>query len=91
LALEDSTPFPCVSFAFALSSTSRDPTSSTMLNSCLLCFREVAKSLQEGGSLAIILLATNLSDNTHENCLSSLTSPYILWACSTIKRLSTIL
>jgi hypothetical protein len=47
LALEVSTPFSRVSFALALSSTSRDPTSSATLNSCLLCLRVVAKSLQE--------------------------------------------
>jgi hypothetical protein len=30
-----------------------------------LCFREVAKSLQECGSLVIIAPATNLLGNTH--------------------------
>jgi hypothetical protein len=45
LALRDSTHFPWLSFALALSSTLRDPISSATLNCCLLCFREVAKSL----------------------------------------------
>ena len=35
--------FP-ISFALALSSTSRIPMSSSTLNSCLLCLREVANS-----------------------------------------------
>ena len=48
LAAKDSTPFPRLSFALALSSTSRDSISSATLNSCLLCLREVAKSFQEG-------------------------------------------
>src|ERR1041384_6572540 len=74
LALEDSTPFSRVSFALAFSSTSRVPMRSLTLNSCLLCFREVAKSFQEGGNLEIIPPATNLSGNTHGNCSSSFAS-----------------
>jgi len=77
LAAEDSSRFPCVSFALTLSLTSRDPISSATLNSCLLCFREIAKSFQEGGRLAIIPSATNLSGNTKENCSSFLASACI--------------
>uniref|UniRef100_A0A0A9B0U2 Uncharacterized protein n=1 Tax=Arundo donax TaxID=35708 RepID=A0A0A9B0U2_ARUDO len=44
------------------------------LNSCLLCFREVAKFIQEGGSLAIMPPATNLPGNTHEKFSSSFAS-----------------
>ena len=91
LAAEDSTPFPRLSFALALSSTSRDPISSATLNSCLLCYREVAKSLQEGVSLAIIPPATNLSGNKHGKCSSSFASACILWVCSTTERFWTIL
>jgi hypothetical protein len=54
LALEVSIPFPRLSFALTLSSTSREPISSATQNSCLLCFRVVAKSVQEDGNLAII-------------------------------------
>ncbi|CAM0907955.1 unnamed protein product [Alopecurus aequalis] len=50
-----------VSFALAFSSTSRDPMRSETENSCLLCFREVAKVPHEGGSLAMMPPATNLS------------------------------
>jgi hypothetical protein len=75
LVAEDSTPFPRLSFALVLSSTSRDPISSVTLNSYLLCFREVAKSLQEGDSLAIIPTITNLSGKTHEKILVPLLAP----------------
>src|SRR5512133_2852008 len=55
---------PRTSFALAFSSTPKEPMRSGTLNSCLLCFREVAKSDQEGGSLAIMPPATNLSGNS---------------------------
>jgi hypothetical protein len=62
LALEVSILFPRVSFALVLSSTSREPISSTKLNSCLLCVRVVVKSVQKGSNLVIIPPTTNLSD-----------------------------
>src|SRR6266498_2588665 len=63
----------CV-LCLAFSSTSRDPIRSATLNSCLLYCREVAKSFQECGSLAIIHPATNLSGNTHGKFSSSFAS-----------------
>jgi hypothetical protein len=36
---------PLTSFALAFSSASKEPMSSAIPNSCLLCFREVAKSV----------------------------------------------
>jgi hypothetical protein len=61
--------FPHVSFALAFSSTSRVTTRSSKVNSFLFCFREVAKSLQDCGNLAIIAPATNFSGNTYETSL----------------------
>jgi hypothetical protein len=81
LALDPpSLPRARVSFALAFSSTLRNPMRYVMENYCLLCFREVAKYLHEGGSLAIMPPATNLSGNTQVKCSSSLANDCISWA-----------
>ena len=56
-----------------------------------LVFREVAKSFHEGGSLAMMVPATNLSGNTHLKYSSSLESDCISWVCWTTERSSVIL
>jgi hypothetical protein len=61
--------FPHVSFALAFSSTSRVAIRLSKVNSFILCYREVAKSLQECGSFVIIAPATNLLGNTHGTSL----------------------
>ena len=80
-----------VSFALAFSSKWRVLMRSKTENSCLLFFREVAKSFHEGGSLAMMVPATNLSGNSHLKYSSSLESDYISWVCWTTERSSVIL
>ena len=58
---------------------------------CLLCFRAVAKFIHDGGNLAIIPPATNLSGKTCPSCSSSLTISWNSRACSTTQWFSTIL
>ena len=80
-----------VSFALAFSSNSRVLMWSETENSCLLFFREVAKSFHEGGSLAMMVPATNLFGNTHLKHSSSLESDYISLVYWTTERSLVIL
>jgi hypothetical protein len=63
MAPEDPTiHFPCISFFLALPSTSRVLIRSTTApNYSLLCFRVLAKYVQEGDNFLIMTPATNLS------------------------------
>ena len=56
-----------------------------------LVFQRSSKSFHEGGSLAMMVPATNLSSNTHLKYSSSLESDCISWVCWTTERSSVIL
>lgn len=73
-----------LSFALAFSSTSIDSMRSATLNSCLLYFTVVKKSLHEDGNLVIISPATNLLGKTEEKCPSSFAGTYVSWVHSTM-------
>jgi hypothetical protein len=80
LAVAWPSPFSVVSLARAFPSTSRDAIKFSTDISCLLCLRAMAKFLYEGGNLAIMQPATNLSGKAHLRSLSSLAMHCISWA-----------